>query len=90
MKQVFGYWSLIVVWSLAFGVWDFASAMGGPAPKKEEPKYKLEIIKMDVMGAPTQTLESKSMTSEGKESKYKLEILKMDVITTPTPSPEAK
>jgi hypothetical protein len=66
-----------------------ALAMGGPAPKEEEPKYKLEILKMEVVTAPAQSLERP--TEEGK-SKYKLEILKMDVITAPSPSwePEEK
>jgi len=64
-----------------------ALAMGGPTPKKEEPEYKLEILKMEVVSAPAQSLEKP--TEEGK-SKYKLEILKMDMLTTPSPSPEAK
>lgn len=64
-----------------------ALAMGGPAPKKEEPEYKLEILKMELVTAPAQSLEEP--TKEGK-SKYKLEILKMDLITAPSSSPEAK
>lgn len=67
-----------------------AYAMGGQPPK-EKPKYKLEIMKMNVITAPAKTKEaSKVMKSEGKETKYQLEIMNMDVITSPTPSPEAK
>jgi len=67
-----------------------AYAMGGQPPK-EKPKYKLEIMKMDVITAPAKTKEaSKVMKSKDQEAKYQLEIMKMDVITSPSPSPEAK
>ena len=62
-------------------------ALGGKPPPKEEPKYKLEILKMELVTAPAQAKEKP--TKEG-EAKYKLEIHKTDVISTPTPSPEAK
>jgi len=85
-KTVIKYWLLIFVWNLALGAWNLAYAMGGPAPEKEEPKYKLEILKMELVTTPAQTLEA---TKEG-DSKYKLEILKMDMITAPSPSWEGK
>ena len=64
-----------------------AIAMSTP-PKKEEPKYKLEILKMDVVPAQPRTLEA-TVSGTG-ESKYKLEILKMDVITSPSPDEQPK
>jgi hypothetical protein len=30
-----------------------ALAMGGPAPSKEKPKYKLEILKVELVGQPS-------------------------------------
>ena len=68
-----------------------AFAMGGtpPATKEAEPKYKVEILNMDVITAP-QTLESKTENGTDEAApKYKLEILKMDVIAAPPASPEA-
>ena len=82
-------WSLIIVWSLVLGAWSIAAAMGGSPPEKpkEESKYKLEIIKMDMISG---TPEAKTLTTQEGQSKYKLEILKMDVITSPSPSCETK
>jgi hypothetical protein len=80
---VFGYWFLAV------GHWSTADAMGSPPPatKEAEPKYKLEILNVDVI-SPAQTLESKTENATNEaEPKYKLEILKMDVI--PASSPES-
>lgn len=71
---------------LHLGSLSLAYAMGGEPPKKEEPKYKLEILKMDVVQAQSQTIESTA--NDGKKPKYKLEILKMDIISTPNPSAE--
>lgn len=80
MTKLFAFLALVTLASSAF-------AMGGSPPeKKEEPKYKLEILKMELVTAPAQTLEA---TKEG-DSKYKLEILKMDMITAPSPSWEGK
>jgi hypothetical protein len=61
----------------------------GTAPKKEEPKYKLEILKMEVVPAAPRTLESVSKKGKKGEPKYKLEILKMDIVPA-APSKEAK
>ena len=87
MNMKIGHWSLIILSSFCLGYSSLAYAMGGPAPKKEEPKYKLEIMKMEVVTMPAQSV--LKPTKEG-ESKYKLEILKMDVITAPSPSWEGK
>ena len=76
----------ILIFALVFS--SAVQAMGGKPPAKEEKlKYKLEILKMEVVTAPAQSKEKP--TKEG-EAKYKLEVLKTDVISTPTPSPEAK
>ncbi len=88
----FGIWDFVIGICLGFWILSFgftAWAMGGKPPAKEEPEYKLEILKMEVVTPPAQSLEKP--TNEG-ESKYKLEILKMDVITAPSPSwePEKK
>jgi len=81
---------LVFVCYLFLGNLSLAAAMGGAPPeKKEEPKYKLEILKMDVVSGQAQTLES-TATADGEKPKYKLEILKMDVITAPSPSSEVK
>lgn len=37
-------------------------AMGGAPPKKEEPKYKLEILKMDIITTPTPSPEASTIT----------------------------
>ncbi len=42
-------WILVIISSLVLGHWSLASAMGGKPPAKEEPKYKLEILKMEVV-----------------------------------------
>ncbi|MBN2057853.1 MAG: hypothetical protein JW782_03550 [Candidatus Saganbacteria bacterium] len=60
-----------------------AAAMGGTPPKEEEPKYKLEILKMDIVPAQTSVMSTETGTASS-EAKYKLEILKMDFISTPT------
>ena len=80
MKEFLILLTLVILTSSVF-------AMGGKPPEKEKPKYKLEILKMEVVTAPAQSKEKP--TKEG-EAKYKLEVLKTDVISTPTPSPEAK
>ncbi len=81
MKEVLILLTLVILTSSVF-------AMGGKPPEKEEkPKYKLEILKMEVVTAPAQSKEKP--TKEG-QAKYKLEVLKTDVISAPTPSPEAK
>jgi hypothetical protein len=82
--------SIVLICFLVIVYGSLAIAMGGtpPATKEAQPKYKVEILNMDVITAP-QTLESKSENGTNEtEPKYKLEILKMDVITAPSPSPE--
>lgn len=50
--RAFGIWSLVIIWLLVFGYWSFpAGAMGGK-PAKQESKYKLEILKMEVVPLP--------------------------------------
>ncbi len=76
--------SYLEVGSLRLDVPSFAM---GSAPKKEEPKYKLEILKMEVVPATgVKTLESVPKKGAKKnEPQYKLEILKMDFIPAVTP-----
>ncbi|MFH1683826.1 MAG: hypothetical protein ABIA67_02960 [Candidatus Margulisiibacteriota bacterium] len=53
---------LIIITLLGFGIWSFgfaAWAMGGKPPAKKEPKYKLEILKMEVITAPAPSPEAK-------------------------------
>ena len=50
---------LIFVCYLFLGAWTFAAAMGGSPPKKEEPKYKLEILKIDIITTPSPSKEAK-------------------------------
>ena len=76
---------LVIVYS------SLAIAMGGtpPATKEAEPKYKVEILNMDIITVP-QTLESKTENGTDEAApKYKLEILKMDVIPAPSTPPES-
>lgn len=44
--------------------WSFAYALGGKPPEKEEPEYKLEILKMEVITAPSLTYETKKLSSK--------------------------
>lgn len=43
----------ILVFSILTLIPSASLAMGGPAPKKEAPKYELKILKMEVVYAPT-------------------------------------
>lgn len=88
-KSVIGLCSLLLISSFWLHHSSIANAMGGPPPE-EKPKYKLEILKMDVISAGQSKEAGTILESSGEEPKYKLEILKMDVITAPGPSPEAK
>jgi hypothetical protein len=56
----------LVVGGLMLGVVSTALAMG-TAPKKEEPKYKLEILKMEIIPAVTLSPEVKATKKPGKK-----------------------
>lgn len=45
---------------ISHSVW----AMGGRPPAKEEPKYKLEILKMEVITSPTPSAEATSEANQ--------------------------
>jgi len=49
-QKLISFW--IIIWLLLLGYWSFALAMASKPPSKEEPKYKLEILKMEVVPAP--------------------------------------
>lgn len=51
-------WILLVLSIFALSI-EPAFAMGGKPPAKKEPKYKLEILKMEFISAPTATREVK-------------------------------
>ena len=64
-KLVIGYWSLVIIWLLFLGYWSLpAWAMGGKPPVKEEPKYKVEILKMEVVTSPTPTYQTADLSSK--------------------------
>jgi|GEM_PF-267135 len=53
-QKLISFW--VIFWLLFLGYWSFVLAMASKPPIKEEPKYKLEILKMEVVPAPqTQT-----------------------------------
>lgn len=47
----FRIWTLVIISSLVFGYWSFPAGAMGSKPK-EESKYKLEVLKMEVVPAP--------------------------------------
>jgi hypothetical protein len=53
MKNLFSLSFLVFIILLA--VSPATQAMGGKAPAKEEPKYKLEILKMEIINGPSTT-----------------------------------
>ena len=44
---------LVIPCLMLFGNWSASNAMGNRPPTKEPPKYKLEILKMEFVPAPT-------------------------------------
>lgn len=65
IKLVIGHWLLVIIWLLVMGHWSLAIALGGKPPEKEEePKYKLEILKMEVITAPSLSYEVKALSSK--------------------------
>lgn len=76
---------LIITCILLLGHCSLTYAMGGTPPKTEEPKYKLEITKMEMVPGTPAISTAETAVSSG-EGKYKVEILKMNFISAPTSS----
>ncbi len=63
------YFLLIMACSLALGNGSISNAMGNKPPVKEEPKYKVEILKMEIITATTPASTTTTLKSGSKTGK---------------------